>query len=75
MERGETSYRDYRCGCPSHRETVKQNAQAEEVVEMGVRDVDGLQVAIVQSNPIRQGLGLSHRRHCVYQHRIVLTED
>jgi hypothetical protein len=42
---------------------------------MGVRYIDGLQVAIVQSNPIRESLGLSHRRHCVYQHRIVLAED
>src|SRR5208282_5675331 len=42
---------------------------------MGVRYIDGLQVAVVQSNPIRESLGLSHRRHCVYQHRVVLAED
>jgi hypothetical protein len=42
---------------------------------MGVRYIDGLQVAVVQSNPIRESLGLSHRHHCVYQHRVVLAED
>ena len=60
---------------PSARETVEQNAQTVEVVEMGVRYIDGLQVAVVQSHPIREGLGLSHRRHRVYEHRVVLAED
>jgi hypothetical protein len=60
---------------PSARETVEQNAQTVEVVEMAVRYIDGLQVAVVQRNPIRESLGLSHRRHCVYQHRVVLAED
>jgi hypothetical protein len=64
-----------RCYRPSAWETVEQNAQTVEVVEMGVRYIDGLQVAVVQSNPIRESLGLSHRRHCVYQHRVVLAED
>ena len=31
--------------------------------------------AIVQSDPMRESLGLSHRRHCVDQHRLVLAED
>src|SRR6202451_470406 len=44
----------------------RQNAQTVEVVEMAVRYIDGLQVAVVQRNPIRESLGLSHRRHCVY---------
>src|SRR3984885_7624836 len=42
---------------------------------MAVRYIDGLEVAVVQSNPIGQSLGLSHRRHCVYQHRVMLAED
>ena len=42
---------------------------------MGVRYIDGFQVAVVQSNPIRESLGLSHRPHRVHQHRIVLAED
>src|SRR6202161_4541587 len=68
----------HRLGCcyrPSARETVEQNAQAVEVVEVGVRYIDGLQVAVVKSNPIREGLGLSNRRHCVYQHRVILAKD
>src|SRR5579859_2224355 len=64
-----------RCYRPSARETVKQNAQTIEVVEVAVRYIDGLQVAVVQSNPIRESLGLSHRHHCVYQHRVELAED
>ena len=64
-----------RCDRPSARETVEQNAQTVEVVEMGVRYIDGLQVAVVQSNPIRESLGLSHRPHRVHQHRVVLAED
>ncbi len=68
----------HRVGCcyrPSARETVEQNAQTVEVVEMGVSYIDGLQVAIVQSDPIRESLGLSHCPHCVHQHRVVLGED
>src|ERR1700683_246862 len=64
-----------RCYRPSARETVEQNAQTIEVVEMGVRYIDGLQVAVVQSDPIRESLGLSHCPHCVHQHRVVLAED
>src|SRR5579872_1593910 len=64
-----------RCYRPSLRETVEQNAQTVEVVEMGMRYINGLQVAIVQSDPMRESLGLSHRRHCVDQHRVVLAED
>ena len=64
-----------RCYRPSVRETVEQNAETVEVVEMAVRDIDGLQVAVMQRNPIRESLGLSHRGHCVYQHRVVLAED
>ena len=56
-------------------EVLVDDGQTEEVVEMGVRYVDGLQVAVVQSNPIGESLGFSHRRHCVYQHRVVLAED
>ena len=56
-------------------ETVEQNAQTVEVVEMGVRYIDGLQVAIVQCDPIRESLGLSHCPHCVHQYRVVLAED
>ena len=41
----------------------------------GVRYIDGLQVAVVQSDPIRESLGLSHCPHCVHQHRVVLAED
>jgi len=41
----------------------------------GVRYIDGLQVAVVQSDPSRERLGLSHRPHRVHQHRIVLAED
>ena len=37
---------------PDARETVEQDAQTVEVVEMGVRYIDGLQVAVVQSNPV-----------------------
>src|SRR5208282_5183521 len=64
-----------RCYRPSARETVEQNAQTVEVVEMGVRYIDSFQVAVVQSNPIRESLGLSHCPHCVHQHRVVLAED
>jgi hypothetical protein len=64
-----------RCYRASARKPVKQNAQAIKVVEMGVRYVDSLQITIVQRNPIRESLGLSHRRHCVYQHRVVLAEN
>src|SRR5579872_3492419 len=60
---------------PGARETVEQNAQTVEVVEMGVCYIDGLQVAVVQSDPIRESLGLSHWPHCVHQHRVVLAED
>src|ERR1700684_3578863 len=49
---------------PSARETVEQNAQTIEVVEMGVRYIDGLQVAVVQRNPIPERLRFSHSRHC-----------
>ena len=49
--------------------------QTVEVVEMGVRYVDGLQVAIVESDPIRESLGLRHCPHCVHQHRVVFAED
>src|ERR1700727_1619518 len=56
-----------RCYGPSTRETVEQNAQTVEVVEMGVRYIDGFQVAVVQTAPIRESLGLSHRSHCVHQ--------
>jgi hypothetical protein len=55
-----------RCYRPSARETVEQNAQTVEVVEMGVRYLDGLQVAVVQSDPICERLGLSHCPHCVH---------
>ncbi len=64
-----------RCYPASARETVEENTQTVEVVEMGVRDRDGLQVAVMQSNPTRQSLGLSHRRHRVHLHRVVLAED
>ena len=64
-----------RCYRPSARETVEQNAQTVEMVEVGVRYIDGLQVAVVQSDPIGKGLGLSHCPHCVHQHRVVLAED
>ena len=64
-----------RCDRPSAWKTVEQNAQTVEVVEVGVRYIDRLQVAVVQSNPIRESLGLSHRPHCVDQHRVVLAED
>ena len=60
---------------PGARETVEENAQAVEVIEMGVSYIDGLQVAVVQSDPIRESLGLSHCPHCVHQHRVVLAED
>ncbi len=42
---------------------------------MRMRYIDGLQVAVVQRNPIRESLGLSHRRHGVHQYRVVLAED
>ena len=42
---------------------------------MGVRYIDGIEVAIVRSHPIRKRPGLSHRPHCVHQHRVVLAED
>src|ERR1700733_1652227 len=51
---------------PSGRETVEQNAETVKVVEMGVRYIDSLQVAVVQSDPIREGLGLSHCPHGVH---------
>ena len=64
-----------RCYRPSARKTVEQNAQTVEVVEMRMRYIDGLQVAVVQSNPIRESLGLSHCPHRVHQHRVVLAKD
>src|ERR1700679_2239705 len=64
-----------RCYRPSAWETVEQNAQAIEVVKMSVGYIDGLKVAVVQSDPICESLGLSHRPHCVHQHRVVLAED
>jgi hypothetical protein len=42
---------------------------------MAVRYIDGLQVAIVQCNPIRESLRLSHCPHCVHQYGVVLAED
>jgi hypothetical protein len=45
------------------------------MVEVGVGYVDGLQIAVVQGNPICESFGLSHRRHGVYQHRVVFAED
>ena len=49
----------WRCYRPSGWETVEQNAQTVEVVEMSVRYLDGLQVAVVESDPISESLGLS----------------
>ncbi len=42
---------------------------------MRMRYIDGLQVAVMQRNPIRERLGLSHRRHGVHQYCVVLAED
>ena len=42
---------------------------------MPVRYIDGLQVAVMERNPVRESLGLSHRGQCLYQYRVVLTED
>jgi hypothetical protein len=50
-------------------------AQTVEVIAMGVRCIDGLRVAVVQSNPIRESVGLSDCQHCVHRHRVVLAED
>jgi hypothetical protein len=33
------------------------------------------EVAVVQSDPIRESFGLSHGPYCVHQHRVVLAED
>ena len=60
---------------PCVREAVQQNAQTVEVVGMPVRYINDPQVAVMQRNPIRESLGLSHRSQCVYQYRVVLTED
>jgi hypothetical protein len=49
---------------PSVRETAKQNAQTVEVVGMPVRYINDPQVAVMERNPIRESLGLSHRRQC-----------
>jgi hypothetical protein len=64
-----------RCYGPSPREAVKQNAETEEVVEMPVGYIDGLQVAVMERNPIRESLGFSHRGQCFYHYRVVITED
>ena len=42
---------------------------------MPVRYIDGLQVAVMERNPVRESLGLSHRGQCLYQYRVVLTEN
>src|ERR1700678_4253405 len=42
---------------------------------MPVRYINDPQVAVMQRDPIRERLGFSHCSQCVYQYRVVLTEN
>jgi hypothetical protein len=64
-----------RCYRARARKTVEQNTQTIEMVEMGMRYIDGLKVAVMQSDSIRQSIGLSDGQHRVYQHRVVLAKN
>jgi hypothetical protein len=44
-------------------------------LSLRMRDINDPQIAVMQRNPIRESLGLSHRSQCTYQYRVVLTED
>jgi hypothetical protein len=68
-------YRLRRGDRPRVREAVEHDRQAEIMVAMAVRDVDGGEPTIVQRHPASQGSGLAHGHQRVHEHGIARAED
>src|SRR6516162_8277927 len=68
---------DYRgCGqCFRARKSVLQNFYPEEMIAMGMSDIDCLQRLSARNNGVCQAVGLLHGEEGIHQHRVPLSID
>src|SRR6478672_525051 len=57
------------------RKSIQQNFYPEEMIAVGMGDIDCLQRLSARNNGIRQPIALRHRKEGVYEYRVLLSVD
>ena len=67
------SHRVTRGDHSGRRESLEERCDAEPVIAVAVRDVDGGEQLLVSGNPIRQAIHLRLRQECIHEHGVPLA--
>src|SRR3984893_2621170 len=63
------------CQCLRTRKSILQNFYSEEMIAVGMSDIDCLQRLSARNNGVCQTVALLHRKEGIYEYRVLLSVD